>query len=279
MVWRHSGGRGATGDGVGGDVLLAPRTPRGAREPRAQPSPLKGGAVGGGGRALVERDPVGDVGGGAAAAPGDCHRPIARSPQVPYHSSNTPTRGVPSPTDTPHPPVDSREGGNSSGWGAALRSPSPTPRHPATLPPHGRRASDPRTTGGWACWSAYQVGILGSVNRCASSLEPPSMAGATPAAIWRTEYPLASVAAISHRPMVTCVYSFPMTTPYSGVALRPASLENPGWGAALRSPSPTPRHPATLPPHGRRASDPRKRESRVAAGLRSPHKAVAQRPA
>ena len=45
---------------------------------------------------------------------------------------------------------------------------------------------------------------------------------------------------------------------------------NPGWGAALRSPSPTPRHPATLPPHGRRASDPRRRESRVGRGPAQP---------
>ena len=56
------------------------------------------------------------------------------------------------------------------------------------------------------------------------------------------------------------------------MAVAPATREggNPGWGAALRSPSPTPRHPATLPPHGRRASDPRKRESRVGRGPAQP---------
>ena len=62
----------------------------------------------------------------------------------------------------------------------------------------------------------------------------------------------------------------PQPSPHMAVA--PATREggNPGWGAALRSPSPTPRHPATLPPHGRRASDPRRRESRVGRGPAQP---------
>ena len=62
----------------------------------------------------------------------------------------------------------------------------------------------------------------------------------------------------------------PQPSPHMAVA--PATREggNPGWGAALRSPSPTPRHPVTLPPHGRRASDPRRRESRVGRGPAQP---------
>ena len=126
------------------------------------------------------------------------------------------------PQPSPHMAVApaTREGGN-LGWGAALRSPSPTPRHPATLPPHGRRASDPRRR--------------------------ESRVGRGPAQ--PITYPPAT----------------PQPSPHMAVA--PATREggNPGWGAALRSPSPTPRHPATLPPHGRRASDPRRRESRVGA--------------
>ena len=89
MVWRHSGGEGGqqAGDGVGGDVgmlageageehqagvALRESQERGAVVAEVHQVTLpvaKGSAVGGGGRALVERDPVGDVGGGAAAAP------------------------------------------------------------------------------------------------------------------------------------------------------------------------------------------------------------------
>ena len=69
----------------------------------------------------------------------------------------------------------------------------------------------------------------------------------------------------------------PAATPKAPhMAVAPATREggNPGWGAALRSPSPTPRHPATLPPHGRRASDPRRRESRVGRGPAQPNPAT-----
>ena len=89
MVWRHSGGRGGqqAGDGVGGDigmlageageedqarVALSEGQEGGAVVAGVHQVPLpmaKGGAVGGGMGALAERDPVGDVGGRAAAAP------------------------------------------------------------------------------------------------------------------------------------------------------------------------------------------------------------------
>ena len=161
-----------------------------------------------------------------AVAPATRRLPPAHCPLTPspYHSSNTPTRGEPCPTDTPHPPSFPRRRESRVGRG---------PAQPITYPPPPR---NPPPT-----WPSRQrpakAGIQGGARPCAAHHLPPAT---------------------------------PQPSPHMAVA--PATREggNPGWGAALRSPSPTPRHPATLPPHGRRASDPRRRESRVGRGPAQP---------
>ena len=74
--------------------------------------------------------------------PGDCHRPIARTPQVPYHPSNTPTRGGPCPTDTPHPPSFPRRRESRVGRGPAqpITYPPPPRNPPPTWPSRQRPA-------------------------------------------------------------------------------------------------------------------------------------------
>ena len=141
----------------------------------------------------------------------------------------------------------SREGGN-PGWGAALRSPSPTPRHPATLPPHGRRASDPRR----------RESRVGRGPAQPITYPPPPR---NPPPTWPSRQRPAK-AGIQGGARPCAAHHLPPATP------QPSPTKPSGWGAALRSPSPTPRHPATLPPHG--ASDPRKRESRVGRGPAQP---------
>ena len=153
------------------------------------------------------------------------------------------------PQPSPHMAVApaTREGGN-PGWGAALRSPSPTPRHPATLPPHGRRASDPRR----------RESRVGRGPAQPITYPPPPR---NPPPTWPSRQRPAK-AGIQGGARPCAAHHLPPATPQPSphMAVAPATREsgNPGWGAALRSPSPTPRHPATLPPHGRRASDPRK---------------------
>ena len=165
------------------------------------------------------------------------------------------------PQPSPHMAVApaTREGGN-PGWGAALRSPSPTPRHPATLPPHGRRASDPRR----------RESRVGRGPAQPITYPPPPR---NPPPTWPSRQRPAK-AGIQGGARPCAAHHLPPATPQPSphMAVAPATREggNPGWGAALRSPSPTPRHPATLPPHGRRASDPRRRESRVGRGPAQP---------
>ena len=140
----------------------------------------------------------------------------------------------------------------------------PTPAHPrrdpATLPPQGRRASDPATATGPLPAHPKSPTIPPThpheENRAQPTLpthrhsrESGNPGGGV--AGWRQ---------LLHPP------NFPLAGSYAKVS----EGGNPGWGAALRSPSPTPRHPATLPPHGRRASDPRRRESRVGRGPAQP---------
>ena len=146
------------------------------------------------------------------------------------------------------------------GWGAAPRSPSPTPRQPATLPPHGRRASDPRR----------RESRVGRGPAQPITYPPPPR---NPPPTWPSRQRPAK-AGIQGGARPCAAHHLPPATPQPSphMAVAPATREggNPGWGAALRSPSPTPRHPATLPPHGRRASDPRRRESRVGRGPAQP---------
>ena len=192
---------------------------------------------------------------------------------------------LPPATPQPSPHMAVAPATPKAGKGGARRQ---TPRHPATLPPRvGRGPAQPITyppppRNPPPTWPSRQrpakAGSQGGARPCAAHHLPPATPQPSPhmaVATWPSRIQGgARPCAAHHLPPAT-----PQPSPHMAVA--PATREggNPGWGAALRSPSPTPRHPATLPPHGRRASDPRKRESRVAAGLRSPHKAVAQRPA
>ena len=70
-----------------------------------------------------------------AVAPATRHRPIARTLQIPYHPSNTPTLGEPCPTDTPHPPAATPQ--PSPAWPSHQRPPpnKQSEKQPPILPP------------------------------------------------------------------------------------------------------------------------------------------------
>ena len=240
MVWRHSGGRGASaGDGVGGDVgmlageageehqagvALTEGQERGAVVAEVHQVTLpvaKGGPVGGGGRALAERDPVDDVGGGAAAlAPPEAALGLgpgqAASPGVVLGAGKL---GVDKAVDAlmgDHSPP--RLAGQA--FDNLLGGP-PQPKAPEVRATPGPAPAGRRATGGTRRRPARtRQRSPRPGDGCASvPVQTVDDARSKAAAICRSEAPWACRSAILCRSsMLSCVYA--MATPYTGVALR-----------------------------------------------------------